>query len=91
MRYFSACPFSTRETVDMANPVRLDMVTSVSFMRRSVILFYGCRNPYGCRPRFWSFRSAPRSVLGLLFNLLSDLLPDLLFNRLSGRQSRLPE
>ena len=33
----------------------------------------------------------PRSVLGLLFNLLSDLLPDLLFNRLSGRQSRLPE
>ena len=88
MRYFSACPFSTRETVDMANPVRLDMVTSVSFMRRSVILFYGCRNPYGCRPRC---RSAPRSVLGLLFNPLSDLFPDLLFNRLSVRLSRLPE
>lgn len=89
MRYFSACPFSTRETVDMANPVRLDMVTSVSFMRRSVILFYGCRNPFPVLP------VCPWSVLGLhpglLFNLLSDLLPDLLFNRLSGRQSRLPE
>lgn len=47
--------------------------------------------------------SGPSGLLpGLLFNPLSDLLPacfppasrlfpDLLFNRLSGRQSRLPE
>ena len=35
--------------------------------------------------------SGPSGPSGLLFNLLSDLLPDLLFNRLSGRQSRLPE
>ncbi len=41
--------------------------------------------------RFRSFRSVLGLHPGLLFNPLSDLLPDLLFNRLSGRQSRLPE
>lgn len=46
MRYLSACPLSTREIVEIENPVLCEMVTSVSFAMACICyLMQGTTNP----------------------------------------------